>query len=108
MGHPPVETEAAAIIESVRYCKHYLTGCHFTLITHQKSVAYMFEKKHKGRIKNDKINRWRLELSCDNFDIRYRPGNENIVYIVPLSALTHSLIYTSRYVIRELHVCQHL
>lgn len=38
----------------------------------------MFEKKHKGRIKNDKINRWRLELSCYSFDIQYRPGIENV------------------------------
>ena len=38
----------------------------------------MFEKKHKGRIKNDKIYRWRLELACYSFDIAYRPGKENV------------------------------
>lgn len=74
-----VEKEACAIIESVRRWKHYLSGHHFTLTTDQKSVAYMFDKKHKGRIKNDKINRWRLELGCYSFDIRYRSGEKNIV-----------------------------
>ena len=39
----------------------------------------MFDKNHKGKIKNDKIYRWRLELSCYSFDIVYRPGVENIV-----------------------------
>ena len=43
LGHPPVEKEACAIIESVRNWKHYLLGKHFTLVTDQKSVAYMFE-----------------------------------------------------------------
>ena len=48
LGHPPVEKEACAIIESVRYWKHYLLGRHFTLVTDQKSVAYMFEKRVKA------------------------------------------------------------
>ena len=29
--------------------------------------------------KNEKIMRWRIELSCLDFDIRYRPGAENAV-----------------------------
>ena len=49
----------------------------------------MFEKKHKGRIKNDKIYRWRLDLSCYSFDIRYRPGEENVI------ADTFSRVYCS-------------
>ncbi len=38
----------------------------------------MFDNKQKGKIKNDKIMRWRTELSCYRFDIVYRPGTENI------------------------------
>ena len=38
----------------------------------------MFNQRHSGKIKNDKIYRWRLELSCYSFDIVYRPGDENI------------------------------
>ena len=42
LKHSSVEKEAAAIVEAVRKWRHYLTGKHFTLITDQKSVAYMY------------------------------------------------------------------
>lgn len=78
LKHASVEKEAQAIIEAVRHWKHFLTGRHFTLKTDQKSVSYMFDQRHKTKIKNDKIMRWRLELSCYSFDIIYRPGKDNI------------------------------
>ena len=78
LKHSSVEKEAAAIVEAVRKWRHYLTGKHFTLITDQKSVAYMFNTKRRSKIKNDKIMRWRLELSTYNFDIVYRAGEENV------------------------------
>ena len=46
-NHSAVEKEAAAIIETVCNCKDYLTGIHFTLITDQRSVFYMFDSKYK-------------------------------------------------------------
>ncbi|CAB3981036.1 Retrovirus-related Pol poly from transposon [Paramuricea clavata] len=55
--HASVEKEAQAIIEAVRHWKHFLTGRHFTLVTDQKSVSYMFDQRHKTKIKNDKIMR---------------------------------------------------
>ena len=58
--HSGVEKEAAAIVEAVRKWKHYLTGKHFILITNQRSISYMFDSKHRGKIKNDKIMRWRI------------------------------------------------
>ena len=79
LQHSAVEKEAQAVIESIRHWKHFLTGKHFTLKTDQKSVAFMFNKKLKGKIKNDKIMRWRIDLSCYSFDIEYKPGNENVV-----------------------------
>ena len=38
----------------------------------------MFDKHHRGKIKNEKFLRWRLELSCFSFDIVYRPGRDNV------------------------------
>ena len=38
----------------------------------------MFDQRHKGKIKNDKIVHWQLELSCYSFDVVFRPGNDNI------------------------------
>ena len=78
LKHAAVEKEAQAIIEAVRHWRHFLTGRHFYLITDQKSVTFMFDQNHKGKIKNEKIMRWRMELLCYHFDISYRPGVENI------------------------------
>ena len=76
--HPSVEKEACAITEAVRYWRYYLTNKHIIIKTDQASVKFMF-KKDKSKIKNDKIHRWRLELSCYHFDIIHKPGRENIV-----------------------------
>ena len=77
IDYHPVEKEAHAIIEAIRYWRH-LSGKHFRLITDQKSVSFMFNSKCAGKVKNDKIQCWRLELASYNFDISYRPGAENI------------------------------
>lgn len=76
--YPTIEKEACAIIESLKKWRHYLLGRRFYLITDQKSVSYMLQS-HASKIKNEKIQRWRLELANFNFDIKYRPGVENIV-----------------------------
>jgi len=76
--HPSVEKEAAAIIEAVRKWRHYLTGRRFLLITDQQAVSFMFDCNARGKIKNDKILRWRIELSCLDFEIKFRPGKENL------------------------------
>ena len=97
LKHSAFEKEAAAILEAVRKWKHYLTGKHFKLITDQKSVAYMFDTKHHSKIKNDKVMRWRIELSMYNFDIIYLAGEENI----PADAL--SRVKSMSLTIDELH-----
>ena len=75
--HHAVEKEACAIVEACRKWSHYLTGRKFRLITDQQAVSFMFDQSHHGKIKNDKIQRWRIELSTFNFDIQYRPGPLN-------------------------------
>ena len=74
LKHAAIEKEAQAIIEAIRHWRHFLTGRHFTLRTDQKSVSYMFDQRNRGKIKNDKIMRWRIELACYSFDIVYRPS----------------------------------
>ena len=76
--HPAIEKEAYAIVEALRKWRHYLIGCQFKLITDQKSVAFMFNSKTTSKTKNEKIARWRIELSCFSFDVSYRPGKENL------------------------------
>ena len=76
--YPPVEKEATAVIESVRKWAHLLGGRQFKIITDQKSVAFMLDNRKRSKIKNDKIQCWRLELACFNYSIEYRPGQENV------------------------------
>lgn len=75
---PSIEKEACAIVDALRKWRHYLLGRHFILVTDQRSVSFMFDQSHASKIKNEKIERWRLELSCFKYDIRYRPGKENL------------------------------
>ena len=98
LGHPPVEKEANAIIESIRYWRHFLTGKQFSLVTDQEAVSFIFDKKHKGKIKNDKIYRWKLELSTYSYSIKHKPGIENIVpdtlSRAYSNAIDHNLLYS--------------
>jgi transposase InsO family protein len=75
--HSSVEKEAYSIVEATRKWRHYLLGTHFKLITDQRSVSFMYDNKHVGKIKNDKIQRWRIELSQYSYDVVYRPGSQN-------------------------------
>ena len=76
-NHSPVEKEAYAIVESLKGWRHFLLGRHFKLITDQRSVTFMYNNKRASKIKNDKIMRWRVELSCFKYDAVYRPGIDN-------------------------------
>ena len=76
--YPAVEKEATSVIEAVRKWAHYLHGKTFTLITDQKSVAFMFDHKNRGKIKNNKIALWRIELGACSYNIVHRPGRENV------------------------------
>ena len=53
----------------------------------------MYDNKHKSKIENDKISRWRVELSQYKFDIIYHPGKENAAAdaLSRIAAITHSL-----------------
>ena len=49
-----VEKEAYAVVEALRKWRHLLIGRHFTLVTDQKSVSFMFDRHHASKIKNEK------------------------------------------------------
>ena len=101
LKHSALEKEAQAIVESIRHWRHFLTGSHFTLKTDQKSVSDMFNQHHQGKIKNDKMMRWRLELSCYSFDIVYRPGKENIAPDTFLRSTCASSAHDSLYKLHD-------
>ena len=76
--HSPVEKEACAIVEACRKWHHFIAGRKFLLVTDQEAVSFLFNKNRlRSTAKNDKIMRWRVELSCLDFDIKFRPGTDN-------------------------------
>ena len=60
--YPSIEKEAQAVIEATRKWRHLLAGKRFSIITDQNVVAYMYDNRKRPKIKNDKIQCWRLEL----------------------------------------------
>ena len=78
LRYPAVEKEAMSIIESVRKWSHLLIRQRFTLITDQKSVAFMLDNRKRTKIKNNKILGWRLDLAPFSYSIQYRPGVANV------------------------------
>ena len=70
--------EATAIIESIRKWSHLLSRQIFTLVTDQRSVAFMLNSQRRSKIKNNKVQQWRLELAAYSYDIKYRPGKQNV------------------------------
>ena len=48
------------------------------LITDQRSVAFMLDYHKRTKIKNNKIQGWRLELASFSYTIQYRPGIDNV------------------------------
>ena len=79
LRHSSIEKEACAIVEAMRKWAHFLSGRHFTVITDQRSVAFMYSSPNYGKIKNEKIMRWRMQLSEYDFEIVYRAGKLNHV-----------------------------
>ena len=78
-SYPSVEKEAMAVVEAVKHWSHLLRKRRFTLITDQRSVAFMYDNKKKSKIKNTKILNWRMELDCTS------NTNKNITFLVRFS-----------------------
>jgi transposase InsO family protein len=72
-----VEREAMAIVEATRRWSEYLHSYHCIIKTDQKSISYIYSNP-TSRIKNEKLARWRLELSEFDYDIVYRTGRTNV------------------------------
>lgn len=65
--HYPSIEKAQSFIEVSRNWRCYLAGSRFPVKTDQRSVRYMFDRRQESKFL--KILRWRIELSCYNFDI---------------------------------------
>ena len=77
--YPAVEKEALSIIQAFKKWSHLLSHQPFILITNQQSVSFMFDNRRRSKIKNSKIQSWRMGLAEFNYTIQYREGKNNIV-----------------------------
>ena len=75
LNRPAVEKEATAIIEAIRKCNHLLSRQHFTIVTDQRSVSFMFDNPKRTKVRNSKIQTWRIELAEFSYDIKYCPAS---------------------------------
>lgn len=70
-----IEKELLAITWGCKYFRPYLYGRKFTLFTDHKPLTYIFSLKDP----NDKMIRMRLQLEEYDYDVKYRPGKQNVV-----------------------------
>ena len=77
--YPTVKKDSLAIMEAVCKWNHLLSCQHFTLITDQRSVSFMFDNHKRSKIKNIKIQSWHMELVEFCYTIQYRQGSSNVV-----------------------------
>ena len=40
-------------------------------------MALMSDSQHKWKIKNNEVQKWRMELASNSYAIKYRPGEQN-------------------------------
>lgn len=67
------EKELLAIIWAVKHFRPYLYGRRFKLVTDHQPLIYSMTSA------NQKIIRWKLDLSEFDFETIYKPGRENVV-----------------------------
>ncbi|WVY92875.1 hypothetical protein V8G54_031963 [Vigna mungo] len=69
------ERELMVVVQAVHKWKHYLLGAHFMIVTDQKSLKFLTEQK----LLTEEQFKWASKLIGFDFEIRHRPGRENIV-----------------------------
>ncbi|CAF1079374.1 unnamed protein product [Brachionus calyciflorus] len=68
------EKELLAIVMSIEYFHHYLSGKFFIVYTDHQPLTWILHKTNT----HPRLERWLLRLSQYNFEIIYKPGKENI------------------------------
>lgn len=70
-----IEKELLAVVWACKYFRPYLYGRKFILYTDHKPLTYGLNLKDT----NNRLVHWRLSLSEFDYEIRYRPGKQNVV-----------------------------
>lgn len=81
-----IEKELLAIVWATQYFRPYLFGRKFTLFTDHQPLTYALNLKTP----NTKLVKWRLQLLEYDFEIKHRPGKQNVVADA-LSRISHEV-----------------
>ena len=69
------EKELLGIVMAIEHWSSFLYGKKFMVYSDHKPLAWLLNKKNP----HPRLERWVLRLSIYEFEIRYKPGHENIV-----------------------------
>ena len=69
------EKELLGIVMAVEHWSSYLYGKKFIIYSDHKPLAWLLNKKSP----HPRVERWIIRLAIYEFEIRYKPGRENIV-----------------------------
>lgn len=73
-----IEKEALAIIFGIRKFQRFLYGRRFTLLTDHQPLTLLFgSKKAIPAVAASRIQRWAIQLSAYQYDIKYRRSKQN-------------------------------
>jgi len=64
------------VVWATRKFQHYLLGTIFTLETDHKPLEWL-ESHKQSYARSQRLEQWSLELCAFNFNVAYRPGNNN-------------------------------
>ncbi|KAF7651388.1 hypothetical protein LDENG_00111630 [Lucifuga dentata] len=94
-NYSTVEKEALRYVCTTEKWRIYLWGRHFTLCTDHSPLTTLLASKGQGRA-GMRIARWSSRLLSLNYDIQYKPGQENVTadYLsqLPLPSSEPSLV----------------
>ncbi|MCO5587187.1 hypothetical protein L7F22_041134 [Adiantum nelumboides] len=74
-NYPTHDLELLAVIHALKLWRHYLLSRKFQLVTDHKSLKWIFTQPNL----NMRQRRWIELLQKYDFDIKYRPGKNNVV-----------------------------
>lgn len=97
-SYPILHLEALALVCTIKKFHKYLYGKKFLVFTDHKPLVGIFGKEGKNSIFVTRIQRYVLDLSIYDFEIRYRPsakmGNADFCSRFPLPQLIPNEIHT--------------
>lgn len=74
-NYPATHLECLAVIEAIKFWHCYLCDKRFTIITDHSALTSIRKMKNP----NSRLFTWALFLGQYDFEIKYRPGTENVV-----------------------------